>query len=538
MRRRGDGWVISAGDALAVVECDHRFALDHASASGLVKPRIIGASATSELVSKRGRDHETDVVAALRARLGVDLVEISRAGVAGVGGPAGAAGAEWQQIEAAAEETRRTLEAGISAVYQGTLLVDSFVGHPDLLTCVHPVTGAPLVTDGRPRYEPLEIKLAHSLKDDALAQLGAYADALSRLGHPEPEEVHAWLGTGEIASQEAGPVIEQARAALAEAATRLEQPATVPIPSWADKRRACRACRWEPTCAAGRAEARDLSLVWGIRYRHIPLLREAGVPTIDSFAVAADEQRPDDISEAEFAELRSQARVQLAGERSGRLEYSVYRPAGLDALPPPDHGDLYYDIEGDPFHDADGSLEYLHGFVDTDEQYTGYWAHSRTDERRAFERTLDLISARRERFPAAHVYHYAAYEPFRLTELAARHGTREVEVAELLDSGVLVDLLTTVRDSVQVSVGSRSLKRLEPLYMGTEARTGDVQNAGDSIVEYTRYTDLVAAGHPGAAADVLAAIHDYNRYDCVSTHRLHRWLTAQRRLLRRGTGRA
>jgi uncharacterized protein len=81
---------------------------------------------------------------------------------------------------------------------------------------------------------------------------------------------------------------------------------------------------------------------------------------------------------------------------------------------------------------------------------------------------------------------------------------------------------------VQVSVGSRSLKQLEPLYMGAEARTGDVQNAGDSIVGYTRYAQLLDAGRQEASAEVLEAIRAYNQYDCVSTHRLHRWLLGLR----------
>ncbi len=102
--------------------------------------------------------------------------------------------------------------------------------------------------------------------------------------------------------------------------------------------------------------------------------------------------------------------------------------------------------------------------------------------------------------------------------------TREHEVAELLEGDTLVDLLDVVRDSIQVSVGSRSLKQLEPLYMGAEVRTGDVQNAGESIVEYSRYTDLLRAGRPGAAEDVLDSIRRYNLYDCVSTRRLHLWL--------------
>ncbi len=410
VRRTDDGWVLSVRDVLSVVECDHRFSFDHAAASGLVRPEAAEATATSELVSQRAKEHEADVVAALRGRMGVDLVEISD------NGP------DWAQVTAAAAATQAALDAGAPAVYGGVVLAGGLVAYPDVLTRVHPGTGTDLTSpDGRHRYEPLQIRLAHSLKDSTLLQLGVAAEALTRWGYPEPDEVHAWLGTGEIASQEAGPAVDQVRDALTDATRRLDRTAAVPEPAWADKRRACKKCRWSPTCATGRAAARDLSLVWGIRYRHIQPLRAAGLTTIDALADAMDDLRPEEMGEPDFAELRSQAAVQLAGERAGRLEFTVHSDAGLVTLPPPHPGDLYYDIEGDPFHDADGSLEYLHGFVDADERYTGFWAHSRDGERRALEKTLDLIRERRQRFPHAHIYHYAAYEPFRLTELSKRH---------------------------------------------------------------------------------------------------------------------
>ncbi len=39
-----------------------------------------------------------------------------------------------------------------------------------------------------------------------------------------------------------------------------------------------------------------------------------------------------------------------------------------------------------------------------------FWAHDRAEEKRAFEQAVDFIVERLEMHPAAHVYHYAAYE--------------------------------------------------------------------------------------------------------------------------------
>ncbi|MBF5082613.1 TM0106 family RecB-like putative nuclease [Quadrisphaera sp. INWT6] len=202
----------------------------------------------------------------------------------------------------------------------------------------------------------------------------------------------------------------------------------------------------------------------------------------------------------------------------------VHDAAPLDHLPEPDAGDLYYDIEGDPFAAAGEGLEYLHGITDASGAFTAHWAHRRAEERTAFEAVVDTFTSAAARNPGMHVYHYAAYERTALLALAVRHQTREAEVDQLLRDGRLVDLFAVVRASVRVSATSYSIKKLEPIYMGADLREGDVTNAGDSIVQYERYAALTARGLVDDAAVVLEAIRDYNAYDCESTRRLHHWL--------------
>ena len=86
--------------------------------------------------------------------------------------------------------------------------------------------------------------------------------------------------------------------------------------------------------------------------------------------------------------------------------------------------------------------------------------------------------------PDMHIYHYAPYEPTHLLTMAARHGTREADVDRLLRDGVFVDLYPIVRRALRVGSRSYSIKKLEPLYMGDEVRTSDVQKGDDSIVRY------------------------------------------------------
>ncbi len=135
-----------------------------------------------------------------------------------------------------------------------------------------------------------------------------------------------------------------------------------------------------------------------------------------------------------------------------------------------------------------------------------------------------MVRKRRKRYPKMHIYHYAAYEKTALLRLAGRYGVGEDEVDDLLRSGVLVDLFPLVRKSIRVGAENYSLKSLEPLYMGSELRTGDVTTAAESITMYARYCELRADGRSDEAANVLKEIEDYNRYDCRSTHKLRDWL--------------
>jgi len=134
------------------------------------------------------------------------------------------------------------------------------------------------------------------------------------------------------------------------------------------------------------------------------------------------------------------------------------------------------------------------------------------------------VRSRRQQWPDMHVYHYAAYEKTALLRLAAMHGVGEQQIDDLLRANVLVDLYPIVKGALRVSRPSYSLKELEPLYMGDDLREGDVTTAGDSVIEYAKYCDAVAAGDDVEAGRLLAEIADYNRYDCVSTLRLRDWL--------------
>jgi uncharacterized protein len=221
-----------------------------------------------------------------------------------------------------------------------------------------------------------------------------------------------------------------------------------------------------------------------------------------------------------FVRLQSQARLQLDRRETGQPKFELLPPdpdggRGLHRLPPPDAGDVFFDMEGDPFEA--GGLEYLFGVRYLEHgapRFKPFWAHDRTGEKKAFERLMDFLAARLERYPGMHIYHYAHYEPTALKRLMSLHGTREAQVDDLLRAGKLVDLYKVAREALRSSEGY-GLKDLEAFYMA--ARTGEVRDAGASIVQYERWRET------GDAA-LLESIARYNADDCHSAELLRDWL--------------
>nr|WP_254071619.1 MULTISPECIES: bifunctional RecB family nuclease/DEAD/DEAH box helicase [unclassified Rathayibacter] len=424
----------------------------------------------------------------------------------------------------AADAAVEAMRAGADVLYQATFYDGTFIGFSDFLL---------RTPDGA--YEVYDTKLARHAKIPALLQLAAYAEQMAARGIRVGEKVHLVLGDGTTTSHDLAMIAPVQRVQRARLRAVLEEhlAASEPV-AWGDPRvTACGRCG---LCAPEVQAHRDPILVAGMRLDQRGKLASAGITTLD--ALAASEGAVPGLSAGALETLRAQARLQLATEASADHVpvVEVVDASVLSALPAPDEGDLFFDFEGDPLHAEDGlwGLDYLFGMVDRDEVFTAFWAHDLAEERRALVDFLALLRERRARFPRMHVYHYASYERTHLLSLAQRHGTGEEEVDALLRDGVLVDLYPVVRRALRVGSRSYSIKKLEPLYMGEEARDVEgVTNAADSISEYVAARALLepaGRGSATAAADRLegrrrlAEIGEYNAYDCRSTLRLRDWL--------------
>jgi predicted RecB family nuclease len=280
----------------------------------------------------------------------------------------------------------------------------------------------------------------------------------------------------------------------------------------------CGLCRWRNDCQEKWEAADSLSLVAGISRSQRNKLIAAGTRTMAE--LGKNTTRVAKLAETTLQRLRIQARLQTARRAGGppSFELKPIDPTrGLALLPKPDVGDLFYDIEGDPFYE--GGLEYLHGVWfenDGTGVFQDFWAHDRSEEGEALRRLMAFFAKRLRQFPNAHVYHYAAYEISALRRLTSSHGVGEGLLDQMLRENRFVDLYTVVSGSLIASEPAYSLKNLEAFYM--EARTGEVKTAGGSVVAYENWRET-------KDPKILEEIRDYNKVDCISTQKLRDWLT-------------
>lgn len=303
-------------------------------------------------------------------------------------------------------------------------------------------------------------------------------------------------------------------------ARALEEPPYAPEPA-----AHCDVCAWSVRCDAERRDVDHLTLVAGIHRSHRHMLAERGISTLEALGRAETSVVTEGLPTSQiptYQRVHNQARVQLRGRIENRPIHElleVVEGEGLAALPAPSRGDLFFDIEGNPYA-ADYGLEYLFGVADAEGNYVGKWGLDRAGEKRAFEEFTDLVIARLQAYPDMHVYHFAPYEPTALKRLMGMHGTREAEVDRLLRGGVLVDLYRVVRQALRASVESYSIKKLEPFY--GFARQVELRAASTALSLFDAWLELCPDEE--APRDILAQVEGYNRDDCLSTLRLRDWL--------------
>ena len=530
--------VYSATDLLGYLECEHLAGLEQASVAGhLLRP--MRADPVLDRIAQRGELHEARFLESLRAE-GVTVDEVESDQVLPLG----------ERIARGRDATLAAMREGAGAIYQAVLFDSRRLGYADFLRRVE----APS-TLGPWSYEVWDTKLARHAKASAVLQLCMYSDMLGDLQDRQPAEMHLALGgvQGERVSFRVADYAAYYRLVAREFEAMLGRgpafpPATTPEPV-----EHCEVCRWSLECRAQWRAQDDLSLVAGLTSRQRRALHGIEVTTRTGLAAPVEPlpQRLDGAGPDALKRVHAQANIQVRGERDGKTiservapprerEGGFVKGHGLLMLPEPSPGDLFFDMEGDPFFSSDevDGIEYLFGVIELGRTDAGgkpvfhsYWSIeggtvTTPGERRAFEAFIDLVMDRLEADPNLHVYHYASYEPTAIKRLAGRYGTQEEEVDRLLRGEVFVDLHRAVRQGIRASVESYSIKRLEPLY--DFERVVDLRDAGTSIVEFETWLEL---GQGEEREEIRAQIEGYNRDDCLSALHLRDWLEGQRAAL-------
>jgi uncharacterized protein len=536
--------VFSATDLVGYLACEHLTALESAVLHGILE-RPMRHDRELDVIRQRGLAHEARYLGELRAGdRRVATIERREGEERG------------DQIRRQAAETIEAMASGVDVVFQATFFDGRWLGYADFLLRVES-PDRPSVW-GPYHYEVADTKLARHVKAGAVLQVCSYVEQLERIQGVRPTLMKIVLGGSarETAELRVDDYLAYYRAAKArfEAAVldgeggglRPVSPSTT-YPEPVDH---CGVCRWSLECDTRRRADDHLSLVAGITAGQRKALVARGIGTLTALAGSPMPFHPplDGASAASTERIREQARLQLEARGRTPPPYQILLPRpgdpidperGLATLPEPDPGDLFFDMEGDPYAFDDG-IDYLFGALDTAGTFHAFWSFDPTrledidlaGEKAAFESFIDFVAERRRAHPRMHVYHYAPYEPSALKRLMGRHATREAEVDELLRGGVLVDLYRAVRQGVRAGVESYSIKRLEPIYGFT--REIDLRDAGSSIVEFEEWLELGEGERP--TSDILSRIEAYNRDDVVSNARLRDWLETLRGELGRMTG--
>src|SRR5712664_3470786 len=247
-------------------------------------------------------------------------------------------------------ETLALMERGAQVIAQRALSDGEWFGRPDVLRRV-----ATPSKRWKWSYEVEDTKLARETKATTILQLSLYSDLLWKIQGAMPQFL--WVvPPGEGYAGEKYPVLEyaayyrQVRKRLLRAVGEDAGKKTYPEPV-----EHCNVCRWFKECDARRRADDHLSLVAGIRKKQRNQFEAWNAETMEKLAVLPIplKERPKHGSKAGYERVREQARVQVEGRTEKKLKHELLLPVaegvGFCRLPEPTAGDMFVDLEGDPF---------------------------------------------------------------------------------------------------------------------------------------------------------------------------------------------
>ena len=487
---------LSATDLSNHLSCRHLTNLNSLVARGNLKAPSY-RDPSLEIMFQRGRDHEAAYVAHLKTK-GLSAINLD-------GKPE--------------SETIRAMKEGYDVIVQPTLQEEKWMGRADILLRV--TTPSDL---GDWSYEVQDTKLSQNTKAGTILQLCLYSELVGNIQGIAPKQLHVVTPGNPFTTESYHFVDFRAYYNLVK---RSFEDFVENIPeTYPDPVEHCSICNWWQVCDKKRHEDDHLSLVAGIRCLHIEELKSQSIQTLEQFAEAKKIEKPRRGNKETFIRKQAQAKIQLEGRVKDQLIHKLHpveAGRGLNRLPEPHAGDLYFDIEGDNFY-PDGGLEYILGYAYKDDKgklaYKNHWATNRQEEKKAFEAFIQFVMDRWKSNPKMYIYHFAPYEPSAIKRLARVHAVYEAEVDRLLRAERFVDLHAVTKEALIASVETYSLKALEKFTRYT--RKIELHDA--SVARKAVEVALELHDFKSLAKETIQTTQDYNEDDCLATEALHQWL--------------
>ncbi len=491
MRRDAGGIRLSAHDLMLFTACAHATRLDMAWLEGDEDLIPVEDNEVSVLLQQHGFRHEAAYLSRLEAE-GKSVVRIDTEGAT---------------FDEAVDATRDALHSGPDVVFQAALEGGMWGGYADFLERVAEPSRL-----GAFSYEVADTKLKHNPVPSHLLQLVLYSDLVAEVQDRTPERAYIELGTGERAGFRLSQYADYARLARDRLERFVHKPAkTRPVPC-----SHCEMCRWRERCAAEWRDSDSVFLIAGISRSQVAKLEAADIGTVE--ALAGNRAAVPGLADATARKLKLQARLQHL-RKTGKPHFELRPPVrgkGFDLMPRPDDGDLFYDIESDPFRsEADAvGLAFLHGVWDG-EDFTAFWAHDNAGERQALGTLFRRFHAHFQRHPNAHIYHHGTSEVTALRRLATRHGVGETTLDRWFRERRFVDLAAVVRSGLVISEPSYALSDLEAIYDSSDVREANADSS--ALVQYEIWRET-------GDEKILAEIGESVRLECRSAEKLRDWL--------------
>jgi predicted RecB family nuclease len=504
---------LSASDLSNHLACIHSTTLDYEVAGGTREAQK-WRSPDLWVLQERGLLHEKAYIAHLEAK-GL-LVEDLRVAAAD---------------QMAAEVTRASMFSGVDVIVQPSFILDRWYGRADVLRRVETPSNL-----GAWSYEVYDCKLSAETKGGTILQLSLYSEMVAAVQGLMPSKMYV-VPPSETFEAETYRVLDYGayyrfiKAGLEHSVDEHEEK-LVSYPEPVDH---CDICAWFPACDAHRRRDDHLSLVAGMSRLLRKQLNVFDIRSVADLSVTPLPltEKPKHVSRESLTRVREQARIQVEGRDRDKPVHELLplcEDHGFCGLPEPSSGDIFFDLESDPYVGR-GGREYLFGFVCSDEQprqsYQSRWGLTPDQEKEAFEWFIDCVEDRWKAHPDMHIYHFTAYEPSALKRLMGRYATRENQIDRMLWAGLFVDLHTVVKRSIRASVEVYTLKALEAFHRFS--RSTPLEEARIAMRTVQHGLELGSMDLVGATARNV--VIGYNADDCFSTLFLRNCLEEQRQQL-------